>query len=138
MNGVRSDRTALSSREGAVFRAIFTCCASPRGGGPPVVPAGECLALVQPFCAAMDPVLLWGIRLLLLAFEWAPVTAACSPRPFTALGPGEQTQYCRAWEQHWLTAVRTAWMALKAIVGVAYCSHPALEARIGMVLRCGR
>lgn len=132
----RPGHTALSSREGAIFRALTETCTAPRRGAERVASAREILALVQPHCAAMDPAVQLGLRALLTAFEWAPWTAGCSPLPFSNLGPGERLQYCRAWERHWLSPVRTVFLALKALVGIAYCSHPAVEARAGVRLRC--
>ncbi|MCB9674635.1 MAG: gluconate 2-dehydrogenase subunit 3 family protein [Alphaproteobacteria bacterium] len=126
--------TVLSSNELAVVRAIaevwFPAGIFPVDGIEADV-AGEVDASVADL---LDPVRLAGFRYVLRALEWG--TFASRGARFTALDAATRLEVLRTWGDPSVLPRRVATDSLKALLGIAYFSHPAVLAAIGWKPGC--
>jgi hypothetical protein len=75
-----------------------------------------------------------GFRLMLTTLEWG--TLASRGARFSQLDRDTRTEVLRVWAEPGVLPRRVAMDALKAIMGMAYFSHPRVQARMGWRAEC--
>ncbi|MBI3272181.1 MAG: hypothetical protein HYZ53_24525 [Planctomycetes bacterium] len=126
----------FSEREHAILRALAGAVLPGGIGG---TPAGDRLDLrdgcEQPFRQA-DPLLAVAFRALVWGLELAPLFLSRRHRRFTRLEPDDRARWVDAWVGTRFYPVQLAFLGLKSLIAMAYCSHPEYAASIGYSTEC--
>lgn len=123
----------LSPRQRATVGALAEVLI-PAGGGVPGAEEADVTAMVEALLAAMPGGLASRIRLLIDAWDAAPLMLVWARRRFHALGPAERDRVVKLAAGSPVTRIPYGY--LKQIVFMAYGASPVVEEAIGFDHGC--
>lgn len=115
---------------GALLDAMFPGDPFPVGGGDPAIVANVDRVVTE----LLPPLHATAFKLMLSTLEWG--TLASRGARFSALDRTTRTDVLHVWSTPGVLARRVAFDALKAILGMAYFSNPAVQAHMGWRGEC--
>ena len=105
---------------------------------PDRVPCGEIEIDRQysQFLADMQPMLLFGIKALLIAFQWLPLFFIGKLSRFTMLSPGDQDRYIGKWENHRIYPLKMAFTSIRLTLSLVFFDDDRMLDEVGWDVHC--
>lgn len=126
-----SARVRLTNREKEVLLKLTEAIFPPLEGDELDLRRTSFLDCCQTLLAAFDSEMRQQFRYALRLFELSAHAFAFSTRSFARLPLEQRLRYVESWEKSELYPRRAAFLALKSVCGMAYCSLPEVEQRLG-------
>ncbi len=129
-------RRTFSDREAKSLTALAAVLL-PEGHGLPGADSTKTVAALQARAASWDRRVLGGVRLLVRAWELAPLLSR-HRRPFSALTPDRQKEWAEQCYRSKVAWRRLQTSALKQLLFLEWACSPAVEDALGYDYRCRR
>jgi len=133
---LKSGKAVIGSYFGRILESLFECMIPDGGELPIAVSETNTIAFLAKYLRDQEPIGRFGIKLLFIAFDLAPIIFIGRFSRFVNLSPQEKELYIWDWYASRIYYRRMVVVLLKTLLGMGFYNDPKVLNSIGFKLKC--